>query len=262
MSGGSFGWFGEGLRVSGRVKVLAIVNMVLALLNFSKVAWVLGFFGYRIGFMFSFPNPIPTTWDLASVPTTPSTGGQDLLLGLVVTALTSFVIFFYLKRLAQTGLGIASGASPQRIFDILVYQFLLSALGFAFVASGPLFLLFFVPFIIFYYFTFPAPFLVVFKDMTLPRAIAASVRIAKSGRYLAFVVTYVVATLLISIPLTLIVTNAQIVGLLTGIVFGGGAGLWLTCSTSLMVRGLAFEPPPIAPAAPQPAEKSADGINP
>jgi len=68
----TLGFFTGGLDMAGRVAPLLAVNAALALFNLSKVQWVLGFNGFRIGVMLSLPSPIPTIWDLANIPSSTS----------------------------------------------------------------------------------------------------------------------------------------------------------------------------------------------
>ncbi len=241
-SGETWTHFREGYNALKRVPAAIIVNTLAAFLDFSKIASVLEFHGLRVGIMLTFPKPIPTVWDFVSLPqaTSSPTLGFLVVSGLLTLAVTSVLILYYLRYISGVGLLFQTNASSSRVLDIAAYQFILFLFTlFAAVSPSAIFLILIGLFFAFYYFSYATPYIVVIGNKSFASALRECIAMALSGRYLAFVLGYIVLTLLLSVPLTLLTVNGGILGIVVGALLGGMAGLWLTSATlSMVIRGI------------------------
>ncbi len=244
-----FRLLGEAWGKFEETKWLLPVPVVMSLLNYEKVLEALNVEGFHFGIQFPLPEPTPTLWSLVSLPAKAS-GAVFSLEGITFTAL--FILLGSYLEAGYIGsirdevlmresdfLKNAGRDFPEFLkFNAMLYAvmmfLILTVMVSPFMALSA-----FLGLLIFLYAIYGTPFLISIYNLSFMDALAESLNMAKNGgEYLSYAINYLAVGTLISIPLTLIVTNMGIAGLVVGLLLS--APISLTLSTATVIFFINF----------------------
>jgi len=225
---------------------LILINIILSFLNFSEIIRVITFRGIHFGLKITFPTSIHVLWDFVSTPLTKSiyTGGFiGIILSITTLLLSALLAGGYIGVILRE----LNLKKPMKFIEysvryfphILVYEVLIYALSlllsFSLFISSVIFISTIFLFFILIYFIYATPFIIVIKDLSMINALRESMYLATKKSYIIYTLLYVSITLVISIPITLITVNLNILGIIIGSIIASIPSLILTIATTLMV---------------------------
>jgi hypothetical protein len=230
------------------VVALVVVPLLGAFLQYGNVQRVLAFDGVRVGVQFPFPAPLLTGWSFASVP---ATGDGLQILGPpwlfpLTVALESVLVAGYLGSLDegfQTGAYDFTRNVVAYVVPLFVYTALLNAvvLGFGLLGlgtSGAGLAVAIPSLLVLGYLFWAAPFLVVVENRGFASALVRSATLATGGgEYAEYFVKHLLVGAGVSLVVTPVMTNAGVLGVGLGAVFGAPIGLTFTLATLRFLRG-------------------------
>lgn len=248
----------------GSLAALAVVPAVTALLSVGNVLRVVGAeVDFHAGIQFGLPAPIVDVWAFVSLPNPaidlvgPSSGlVAPFGVAAVAVVVQGVLAAGYLGSVRE---GLATGsydflANVRRyLVPILAYTAIPGLLGVALLAASsgaitatevggtlaPVVVLLAVIALPVGYLVFATPYLVVLRDCGLVEALRASVGHAlSSGAYLRYAIGYALVVGGLSVPTTLLVVNARLVGVLVGTVAAAPIGLAATVATTRFLADL------------------------
>lgn len=248
----------------GSLTALAVVPLVTALLSVGNVLRVVGAeVDFHAGIQFGLPAPIVDVWAFVSLPNPaidlvgPSSGlVAPFGVAAVAVVVQGVLAAGYLGSVRE---GLATGsygflANVRRyLVPILAYTAIPGLLGVALLAASsgaitatevgdtlaPVVVLLAVIALPVGYLVFATPYLVVLRDCGLVEALRASVGHAlSSGAYVRYAIGYALVVGGLSVPTTLLVVNARLVGVLVGTVAAAPIGLAATVATTRFLADL------------------------
>jgi len=231
-------YYGMGRKVLSRVLGLFLVNVFLAFMSIDNIRRVLEFNGFHVGFRLSLPVTVPTVWDFVEPPPSPPSyyvASAWFIIALISLIVNSVITYFYLRIIMSRGLDHQPPSTPIRIIDLILYGLIGLFFAAIIVVAGLAALMLFPLVIILYYFIYATPYIIVAENKNIAEALATSIKLASTGTYLTYTLTYIAIVLLISPILTLITVNTKLPGIIVGSVIAGIIGLWLTSSTTAMI---------------------------
>jgi hypothetical protein len=230
--------------------LLALVPLVTALTNTTKLRRVLGFDGTHVGIQFGFPVSVVDLWAFVSVPNS----GFEVYAGVPLATPAAFVVvplavlfravlsagyFGGLRNLQRADPVAFVAAVREYVVSFLGYQ--LAQLGllapFALLAAGgraagPLLLLALPVIVGASYLFFATPYILVRRDVGLGAAAKRSYALARAGGpYAAYAFRYLAFVVAVSVFVTAVVVNLGPVGLLLGVPVGALLGFTLNLAT-------------------------------
>ncbi|ASJ03901.1 hypothetical protein A3L01_00395 [Thermococcus barossii] len=225
-------------------KWLLPVPVILSLIDYGKVIGVLNLEGPHVGIRFPLPEPTPTLWSFVSLPANAagsSFSPQTLFVMALFILLGSYLEAGYVGSIRDavkmTGGSFLDNAGRD-FFEFLQFNLMLYAVMVILIvplmAMPFMFLLAFPAFLIFLYAIYGVPFLISVQRLEFRDALAESIHLAKrGGEYLDYALKYLAIGALISLPLTLVVTNMGLPGLVIGLLLSAPFSLTLSTATVL-----------------------------
>lgn len=238
------GLIGEAWGKFEETKWLLSVPVVMSLMNYGKVLEALKLEGFHFGIQFPLPEPTPTLWSFVSLPGKASGAlfsPEDVTFMVLMVLLGSYLEAGYLGSIRDEVLMRESSflRNAGRDFsEFLKFNAMLHAvmmfLILTAVVSPLMALLAFLGLLLFLYAVYGTPFLISIYNLGFMDALTKSLSMAKNGgEYLDYAVKYLAAGALISIPLTLVVANMGISGLVVGLIISTPISLTLSTATVL-----------------------------
>ncbi|WP_297535690.1 hypothetical protein [Thermococcus sp.] len=233
----------RGWEKVGELAPLMVVPLVLTLLSVDNLRKVVAFSGFHIGVKFVFPEDVPTLWSFVSPP--PSAGSGVSAVGLVLMLVGAIVGAFlsagYLGSIRDRLSGRETDfmSNGERFFlDFLWFKLLLLVIGVTLIFTGMLLsalIVLALPLLLFvFYLIYGVPYLIVSQNMSFGEAFERSVEMAlKGGDYLGYGLKYLAFVALVSVPMTVVVVNFGLVGLLAGIAVSPVLALVLSTATMI-----------------------------
>jgi len=221
---------------------LMLIPMITSLFSLNNIKRVLDFHGFHIGVKFLFPEDIPNLWSFVSLPN-PKPGINITLAGVIsliaFTIIGAYLAAGYLGSIKQ---GLESrtyefshNAGKYFIemlkFRVLILLILFAMMGLALIT--PLFVLLALPMMIFLtYLIYGTPYLIVSQELTFGEALRKSLDLAlNGGKYAEYGIKYLLFAIPISIVMTLLTVNLNIIGIIFGILITAPISLTLTTTT-------------------------------
>ncbi len=240
---------GEAWKKFEETKWLLPVPVVMSLMDYGKVLEVLNVEGFHFGIQFPLPEPTPTLWSLVSLPAKASGvafSPEGITFMVLMVLLGSYLEAGYLGSIRDevlmresTFFKNAGRDFPEFLkFNAMLYTVMM-LLILTLLASPFTFLLAFLGLLIFLYAVYGTPFLISIGGLGFMDALAESLRLAmKGGKYLDYALKYLALGAFISVPLTLIVANMGVVGLVAGLLLSAPISLTLSTATLLFFLAL------------------------
>ncbi|NJE05812.1 hypothetical protein E3E36_06575 [Thermococcus sp. M36] len=218
--------------------------VVMSLMDYGKVIGALNVEGPHFGIQFPLPESVPTLWSFVSLPAKASGvafSPEGITFMVLLILLGSYLEAGYVGSIRDevlmresSFLKNAGRDFPEFLkFNAILYAVMM-LLILTVLASPFMFLLAFLGLIIFLYAVYGTPFLISIDGLGFMDALVESLRLAKKGgEYLDYALKYLALGAFISVPLTLIVTNTGVPGLIVGLLLS--APLSLTLSTATVI---------------------------
>lgn len=221
---------------------LMLIPMITSLFSIDNIERVLDFHGFHIGVKFVFPEDIPDLWSFVSPPN-PKSGINISLAGLITliafTIIGAYLAAGYLGSIKQGLEGrtyeFSQNADKYFVemlkFKILMLLILFAMMGLALIV--PLFVLLALPIILFVtYLVYGIPYLIVSQELTFEEALGENLDLALSGgEYAEYGIKYLLFALPISMIMTLLTVNLNVIGIVFGILITAPVSLTLTTAT-------------------------------
>lgn len=229
-------------------KWLLPVPVVMSLMDYGKVIGVLNFEGTHFGIRFPLPEPAPTLWSFVSLPANASGltfSAQGLMVMTLFILLGSYLEAGYLGSI-RDAVRMVEGSfldnAKRDFFEFLQFNLILYAVMVVLIiplmAMPSMFLLAFPALLVFLYAIYGTPFLISIHGLGFGDALRETINLAKmGGEYLDYALKYLVLGALISVPLTFIVTNTGLPGLVVGLLLSAPLSLTLSVATVLFFMG-------------------------
>ncbi|WP_457741988.1 hypothetical protein [Thermococcus sp.] len=220
-----------------------VVPLVLTLFSVNNLSRVLTFSGFHLGIKFVFPEDVPTLWSFVSLP--PSTGSGVSAVGFVFMLFGAIVGAFLSAGYLGTIGGKLRGEETNflsngwRFFtDFLQFKLLLFLIGvtlmFMGVILGALIVLALPVLLFVSYLIYGIPYIIVSQNINFGGAFKRSVEMALGGgEYLSYGLKYLAFVALISLPMTIVVVNFGLAGLLVGTALSPVLALVLSTATMI-----------------------------
>ena len=223
---------------------LMLIPIITSLFSIDNIERVLDFHGFHIGVKFVFPEDIPNLWSFVSPPN-PKPGINISLPGII-----SLIIFTIIEAYLAGGyLGSIKQGLEGRTYDfsqnagkyfvemlkfrVLTLLILLAMMGLALIT--PWFALLALPMMIFLtYLIYGIPYLIVSQELSFEEALRKNLDLAlNGGEYTEYGIKYLLLAIPISIIMTLLTVNLNIIGIVFGILITAPISLTLTTATMM-----------------------------
>jgi len=253
----------DGMARTGDRLRLALVPMLFALLDVSKIQSTLAFEGIQFGLRFGLPLSVVTVWQFVSVPST----GVSVNTGVPIRFLPFALVTVPALLVVQTALTAGYFGSVRNVLNGDPSQFVensrryfppfLALTAIPYLAAVPAVLgtasatgtlggtavLFVLPallvFLVAGYLFYATPYLVVLRDTGLVAAARQSYALAvQGGPYASYAIGFALFVFAVSPFATLVVVNIPFVGVLVGVLAGGYLGLGANLATMRFVADL------------------------
>ncbi|WP_457751905.1 hypothetical protein [Thermococcus sp.] len=226
----------------GEAVYLLPIPIILSLVDYGKVKQVMTFEGIHFGVRFPLPEPTPTLWSFVSLPPAPHNtplSAQGAVITAILILVGSYLSAGYVGSLRNIVLGNKANFfdSAERDFlgflqfNLLIYGFVLLLVLVA-MASPPSVLLAIPVLLVFLYMVYGTPFLISVLSLSFWEAFNMSIKLAGSGgEYLDYALKYLLFGVLVSIPLTFVVVDVRVMGVLFGLLIAALLSVTLTTAT-------------------------------